>query len=145
MTTLTAPTSGHSIGEASRRSGFSMDTLRYYEKIGLLVDIERSSTGHRCFSDADLSWLGMLKCLRDTGMPVAEMLKFAELVRAGDHTIGERIHVLEDHHRRLVAHIAHLRDEQNGITAKIDFYKSHRLRPRCSHTGCHASSASASG
>ncbi|MGH8877796.1 MAG: MerR family transcriptional regulator [Stackebrandtia sp.] len=114
---------GYSIGEAARRSGFSMDTLRYYEKIGLLVDVDRSSTGQRRFTEDDLGWLGTLKCLRDTGMPVADMLDFAELVRAGDHTIPKRVSLLETHHARVAEHIADLRSKHDGIAAKIDWYR----------------------
>lgn len=114
----------YSIGETSRRSGFSMDTLRYYEKIGLLVDVERSPTGHRCFTDEDLGWLGTLKCLRDTGMPVADMLRFAQLCRVGDHTVPQRVELLESHHARVEGHIADLRDKQGGVAAKIAWYRA---------------------
>lgn len=114
----------YTIGEASRRCGFSMDTLRYYEKIGLLADVHRSSTGHRSFTEADLGWLGILKCLRDTGMPVADMLAFAELARAGDHTIPQRVELLEAHHTRVEKHIADLRAKHEGIAAKIAWYRN---------------------
>jgi DNA-binding transcriptional MerR regulator len=124
MTTSTLPATGCSIGEASRRSGFSMDTLRYYEKIGLLANVERSTTGHRCFSEGDIEWLGMLKCLRDTGMPVADMLTFAELIRAGDHTIPQRRTLLRHHHARVDAHLADLRTKQDAIARKIAYYES---------------------
>ncbi|MGH8795315.1 MAG: MerR family transcriptional regulator [Stackebrandtia sp.] len=126
MDVPSAPLSGHSIGAASRRSGFSMDTLRYYDKIGLLGDIGRSASGRRVFSEADLSLLGMLKCLRDTGMPVAEMLRFAELARAGDHTVPQRLKLLEDHHARVDADIADLRAKQAAVAGKIDHYRTKR-------------------
>lgn len=103
-----------------------MDTLRYYDKIGLLGDIGRSASGRRVFSEADLSLLGMLKCLRDTGMPVAEMLRFAELARAGDHTVPQRLKLLEDHHARVDADIADLRAKQAAVAGKIDHYRTKR-------------------
>ncbi|GAA2717572.1 MerR family transcriptional regulator [Micromonospora olivasterospora] len=71
---------GYPPSEAARRSGFSLDTLRYYEKIGLLSDVARTSGGRRVFTDEDLSWLGLFRCLRDTGMPIAEMCRYAERV-----------------------------------------------------------------
>lgn len=123
MAMTTPVTTRYTIGETSRRSGFSMDTLRYYEKIGLLVDVGRSSTGHRCFTDEDLGWLGTLKCLRDTGMPVADMVAFAELCRAGDHTVAQRVALLESHHARVEEHIADLRAKQEGIADKIAWYR----------------------
>lgn len=61
-------------GQAAQQSGFSIDTLRYYEKIGLIT-IDRRTNGHREFNDDDFEWLGVLRCLRDTGMPIADMLR----------------------------------------------------------------------
>lgn len=105
-------------------SGFSLDTLRYYEKIGLLPGIDRTPAGRRRFSDEDLLWLRMLRCLRDSGMPIAEMLRYAELVRAGDGTLTERIALLEDHDRRIEERIAKLREQQEHIQWKIGLYRS---------------------
>ncbi len=61
------------------RTGFSIETLRYYERIGLLRDVPRDGSGHRCFTDEHLSWLEILRCLRDTGMPIAQMQRYVEL------------------------------------------------------------------
>ncbi|NUW34843.1 MerR family transcriptional regulator [Nonomuraea sp. SMC257] len=110
--------------EAVEETGFTLDTLRYYEKIGLLEPVERNAAGQRRFSEEDLSWLGMIRCLRDTGMPIAEMLRFAELVRAGEHTIADRIRVLEEHDRRVQAQIANLAERQRYINHKISYYRS---------------------
>jgi DNA-binding transcriptional MerR regulator len=62
---------------AADLSGFSLDTLRYYERVGLLYGIERTTGGQRVFSDDDLEWLSVLRCLRDTGMPIAAMRRYA--------------------------------------------------------------------
>ncbi|WP_190212414.1 MerR family transcriptional regulator [Kitasatospora indigofera] len=110
--------------QAVERSGFSLDTLRYYERIGLLGSVGRSHTGHRRFSPHDLEWLGVLRCLRDTGMPIAEMRRFAELVRAGEGTFAERLAVLEQHDVQVEEQIAHLRHQQELIHRKIAFYRS---------------------
>ncbi|GGU97455.1 hypothetical protein GCM10010495_04830 [Kitasatospora herbaricolor] len=110
--------------QAVERSGFSLDTLRYYERIGLLGTVGRSHTGHRRFSPHDLEWLGVLRCLRDTGMPIAEMRRFAELVRAGEGTFAERLAVLEAHDVQVEEQIAHLRRQQELIHRKITFYRS---------------------
>nr|WP_207782592.1 MerR family transcriptional regulator [Phytoactinopolyspora limicola] len=105
-------------------TGFSHDTLRYYERIGLLGNIARTSGGQRMFTDDDLGWLGILKCLRDTGMPIATMLRFAELCRDGDHTIGDRVMLLEEHDDAVEAKIASLRTQQQQIRAKIHWYRT---------------------
>ncbi|MEU5881496.1 MerR family transcriptional regulator [Spirillospora sp. NPDC047279] len=112
----------YSPGETAQKSGFSIDTLRYYEKIGLLSDIARNSSGRRVFSDDDLAWLGMLRCLRDTGMPIAEMLRYSELARGGDETIVERLALLRAHDQRVEAQIGLLRSQQAHIQWKIGYY-----------------------
>jgi DNA-binding transcriptional MerR regulator len=117
----TAPT--YTIGECARRSGFTMDTLRYYERIGLIDDVRRTATGQRRFTDGDLEWLGTLKCLRDTGMPVEQMARFAALVREGDHTIPERIRLLEAHRVAVDASLADLAAKRDYISGKIEYYR----------------------
>ncbi|MFI0354746.1 MerR family transcriptional regulator [Actinomadura sp. 9N407] len=113
----------YSPAQAAEKSGFSIDTLRYYEKIGLLSRIARNASGRRVFSDDDLAWLGMLRCLRETGMPIAEMLRYSELVRGGDATLRERIELLQEHDRRVEERIARLRGQQGQIHWKIDLYQ----------------------
>ncbi|GAA1006047.1 MerR family transcriptional regulator [Acrocarpospora pleiomorpha] len=110
-------------GQVSEETGFSLDTLRYYERIGLLGNVGRNAAGQRRFTDGDVGWLNMLRCLRDTGMPIAEMLRFAELVRQGDHTVRERIELLEAHDEGVERQIATLRRRQGHIHYKIQYYK----------------------
>lgn len=110
--------------EVVEETGFTLDTLRYYEKIGLLEPVGRNAAGQRRFSEQDVGWLGMIRCLRDTGMPIATMLRFAELVRAGDHTIPDRIRLLEEHDQQVQGQIAKLTERQKYIHHKISHYRS---------------------
>ncbi|WP_214323282.1 MerR family transcriptional regulator [Nonomuraea sediminis] len=110
--------------EVVEETGFTLDTLRYYEKIGLLEPVGRNAAGQRRFSEQDVGWLGMIRCLRDTGMPIATMLRFAELVRAGDHTIPDRIRLLEEHDQQVEGQIAKLTERQKYIHHKISHYRS---------------------
>ncbi len=71
------------IQKVAHVTGLSVHTLRYYEKIGLLDLVVRTSSGYRHYTEADLSWIEFLKRLRETGMPIATMQKFAELRRKG--------------------------------------------------------------
>ncbi|MFI6298032.1 MerR family transcriptional regulator [Nonomuraea sp. NPDC050790] len=119
-----ASVSVYTPSEVVEETGFSLDTLRYYEKIGLLSGIERNSAGQRRFSQRDLGWLNLIRCLRDTGMPIAEMLRFAELVRQGEHTVADRITLLEEHDRRVKEQIANLAEQQKYIHHKISYYRS---------------------
>ncbi|GAA2389102.1 MerR family transcriptional regulator [Dactylosporangium salmoneum] len=109
--------------EAAARTGFSMDTLRYYERIGLLDSGDRNSSGQRVFTDGDLAWLEILRCLRDTGMPIARMQRYAELASGGDETFAERAKLLEEHDAEIERKIEALRDEQARIRHKIEWYR----------------------
>jgi DNA-binding transcriptional MerR regulator len=113
----------YSPGQTAAKSGFSLDTLRYYEKIGLLGEIGRTAAGRRRFTDDDLAWLGMLRCLRETGMPIAEMLRFSELARNGTGTLPERIALLAAHDQRVEEQVATLRTQQRHIQEKIRYYR----------------------
>ena len=112
----------YSPGETADKSGFTLDTLRYYDKIGLLGDIDRTAGGRRRFTDDDLSWLGMLRCLRDTGMPIADMQRYAALARTDD-TIPARIALLEAHNQQIETRLDELRAQQRHILEKIQYYR----------------------
>jgi DNA-binding transcriptional MerR regulator len=105
-------------------TGFSLDTLRYYEKIGLLAPIARTAGGRRRFTDIDLRWLLLLRCLRDTGMPITQMLRFVELTRSGGDTIADRLALLEEHDQHIDQQIARLRANQQQIQGKIHYYRT---------------------
>lgn len=114
----------YSPGQVAERTGFTLDTLRYYERIGLLGEIDRTAGGRRRFTETDVGWLMMVRCLRDTGMPLTRVHRFLELCRAGDDTIPERLDVLEEHDQRIEDQIAKLREHQAQVQAKIRFYRS---------------------
>lgn len=89
------------ISEASRLSGLSADTIRYYEKSGLVPAIDRGPDGLRRFSAENVDWLTLLYWLRKTGMPMKEMEKFAGLYRRGEEAVAERRALLVRHAGRL--------------------------------------------
>jgi DNA-binding transcriptional MerR regulator len=109
--------------QAAEQSGFSLDTLRYYERIGLLDGIDRAPSGHRRFRDDDLEWLEVLRCLRDTGMPIAQMRRYAELTRAGQATLADRMNLLTEHDARVQERIALLQAQHKHLQEKIDWYR----------------------
>jgi DNA-binding transcriptional MerR regulator len=112
----------YTIGEVVERTGLSAHTLRWYERIGLLDHPARSHHGQRRFCDADLGWLGFLGNLRATGMPVAGMLRYAELVRAGEGTRAERRELLVEHREEVLARIRDLQANLLVLDYKIDLY-----------------------
>ena len=111
------------ITEVSSRTGVSSYTLRYYEKAGLLDGIHRSNGGQRRrYAAADLDWLAFLLRLRDTGMSVANMLRFAELRRAGSSTVAARLALLSGHRAEVESRIRSLRTNARALDQKIEFY-----------------------
>jgi DNA-binding transcriptional MerR regulator len=114
----------YSPAEAAQKTGFSLDTLRYYERIGLLPPVSRTAGGRRRYSDTDLLWLMTLRCLRDTGMPLKQMQHFIDLARGSDETIPERLALLEAQDRKIGEQMARLRTHQDQIRKKIDIYRS---------------------
>jgi DNA-binding transcriptional MerR regulator len=116
----------YSPGEIAGKTGFSLDTLRYYERIGLLEGIARTAGGQRVFDDDDVSWLGILRCLRDTGMPIAQMRRYAELTR-DERTVAERVALLEEHDDAIGRRIDELAAQREHIRGKIRYYRSRDL------------------
>jgi DNA-binding transcriptional MerR regulator len=112
------------IQRVSAETGLSADTLRYYERIGILPGIERSASGHRRFSDADLGWIRLVQCLRATGMPIEHLHRYAELMQQGDSTARERLHLLEDHRRRIKDEMRELSTALELVEQKIAGYEA---------------------
>ncbi|WP_431678397.1 MerR family transcriptional regulator [Kitasatospora sp. KL5] len=114
----------HTISEVSATTGLTAHTLRWYERIGLLDPVDRSHSGQRRYSEADLARLAFLGRLRLTGMPVADMLRYVELVREGDHTMGERRDILVAQREEVRQRIADLHATLAVLDYKIDIYSS---------------------
>jgi DNA-binding transcriptional MerR regulator len=112
----------YTISEVAAFTGLTAHTLRWYERIGLMSHIDRSHTGQRRYSNRDLDWLDLVGKLRLTGMPVADMVRYAELVRAGERTYAERRELLEATRRDVLARIAELQDTLAVLDRKIGFY-----------------------
>ncbi|WP_280300119.1 MerR family transcriptional regulator [Nocardia neocaledoniensis] len=113
----------YSIGEVAERSGLSRDTLRWYERIGLMGYIGRDHTGNRRFTDRDLEWLTLITRLRMTGMPVADMIRYAELVRAGEHTYPARLEMFRQTRSDVLEKIAELQQTVAVLDYKIAIYE----------------------
>ncbi|ANH74154.1 merR regulatory family protein [Ralstonia insidiosa] len=119
------------IAQVAEATGLSTHTLRYYERIGLLDSVQRRDNGHRVFRAEDMTWLAFLLRLRDTGMPIAQMLQYAALRRQGDSlaSVSARQRLLELHAAALEAEqraraetLAVLREKivnYDGIRARI--------------------------
>jgi DNA-binding transcriptional MerR regulator len=111
------------IAEAAERSGLSAHTLRYYERIGLIHPVDRGTNGHRRYGRDDLEWLDLLIKLRTTGMPIRQMVEYAELVRQGPETAARRRAMLERHRAEITARMAELEDTAAVLDRKIAMYQ----------------------
>ncbi|WP_053737500.1 MerR family transcriptional regulator [Nocardia sp. NRRL S-836] len=111
----------YSIAQAAQRSGLSIDTLRYYERIGLVDPPARDTGGRRAYSEEDLGWLAFVTRLRTTGMPIRMMREFAQL-RHREHTAGRRRQILVEHRNDVRARIAELQSCLEVLDYKIDHY-----------------------
>jgi len=111
------------IAEVAERTGLSTDTLRYYEKAGLIEPVGRTAGNHRVYAAADLEWLTFLLRLRATGMSIADMQRFAELRAMGDDTVEARLLMLRRHRASLASRIRDLRRNATVLDDKIVHYQ----------------------
>jgi DNA-binding transcriptional MerR regulator len=118
------PAEGVSIAEASRRTGVSVHTLRYYERAKLVVTpVDRTLSGRRRYHQLDIEWIVVCTKLRATGMPIKTIRRYAELVAAGIGNEVARLALLEAHRAEVLAKLAELHENLELIDHKIDVYR----------------------
>ena len=113
--------------EAAEESGFSLDTLRYYEREGILPGVERSVSGHRVYSEENLGTLNFLRCLRDTGMPISLLRRYGQLCQ-DEQTLPDRIDLLQEHADAVAQQIAALKTQQRRLDEKLEWYRAELTR-----------------
>lgn len=121
----------YSIGEFSKLTNISIYTLRYYEK-ELLITPDRKENGRRMYSENDVKWVEFIKRLKDTGMPIKEIKKYAALRAMGHSTLRERMTMLMKHRSDLKKEISQSQEHLQKLDEKIDFYQSEieRIYPK---------------
>ena len=112
----------YSIQDVSKKTGLSAHTLRYYEKEGLISGVERTQGGFRQYTDEDLERLGLICCLKNTGMSIQEIAQFVQLTREGDHTLKERVELLREHRERVLARMEEMQKYLEKVTWKLNFF-----------------------
>ena len=113
------------ISEAAARSGLSVQTIRYYEKAGIVPPIARGPDGRRRFSQENLEWLTLLYWLRETGMPMKEMRRFASFYQEGEQTIPERKKILLAHAELLQKRRSDLEHCEEILRHKLEIYRDY--------------------
>ena len=112
----------YSIQDVSKKTGLSAHTLRYYEKEGLISGVERTQGGFRQYSDEDLEALGLICCLKNTGMSLQEIARFMELTHQGDHTLRERVELLRAHREDVLERVSEMQRYLDKVTRKLNFF-----------------------
>ena len=101
------------ITEVSKKYNLTKDTIRYYEKIGLLPKVPRTKNGIRNFDEESCRWIEFIKCMRDAGMEIEILLKYVTLFKQGEKTAHQRKALLEEQRAKLL-------DKQKKISQTLD-------------------------
>jgi DNA-binding transcriptional MerR regulator len=113
----------YTIKQVSEKTGLSIYTLRYYDKEGLLPLVKRSQSGIRKFTDNDIDWLGLICCLKTSGMSIEHIKEFMNLCLKGNETTEVRKNILLNHREHILAQMKQLDNSLSTINYKIDHYK----------------------
>ncbi|WP_420115050.1 MerR family transcriptional regulator [Pseudactinotalea sp.] len=119
MTTTFTP------AETAEATGLTIDTLRYYEREGLVGPISRATSGHRTYSDGDVAWIGLLTCLRDAGLGIDHLREFTRLLR-DMATVEDRVGFLKQRREELLAQTEAIRAAVDVLDEKIAYYSTPR-------------------
>ncbi len=111
------------IKEVSEKYGLSQDTLRYYEKIGVIPPVTRTSGGIRNYTEQDIGWVENAVCMRNAGLPVEVIAEYCRLFSMGDSTIGARLELLTEQRKKLIEQKEQLEAEISRLDYKIGRYE----------------------
>ena len=110
------------IAEVSKKYNLTQDTIRYYERIGLLTRIPRNKNGIRDFDAESCRWIEFIKCMRDAGMEIEILLKYVTLFRQGKDTVAQRKELLEEQRRKLLDKQKKINETLDRLNYKIKLY-----------------------
>ena len=113
----------YTIKKVSEMTGLSIPTIRYYDKEGLLPDLQRKESGYRVFSDRDLEAIDLIECFKESGLTIREIRHFMSLVRQGDVTLDERLAIYQMHIARLEEKLAAVQNALEHSRRTLAFYE----------------------
>ena len=111
------------IKEVSEKYNISQDTLRYYERIGMIPEISRTPGGIRNYQDSDLGWVELAICMRSAGLPIEALIEYVKLYQQGDTTCAARLQLLQEQRESLEEQKAQLEKAINKLKYKISRYE----------------------
>jgi DNA-binding transcriptional MerR regulator len=116
------------IAEVSEQYEISSDTLRYYERIGLLPPVNRSESGIRDYNELDLRRVDFVKCMRSAGLPIEVLIQYMDLVQQGDQTIEARKEILVEQRDLLAARMEEIQKTLDRLNYKVEVYEKALLK-----------------
>ena len=127
------------IAEVSKKYDLSADTLRYYERIGLIPPVPRTKSGIRDYDEVSCGWVEMMKCMRAAGVLIEALIEYVALFQQGDATIDARKAILIEQREQLIERMADMQRSLDRLNDKIDRYDQglmmaeRRLRDQLGH------------
>ena len=112
------------IAEVSDRYGISQDTLRYYERVGLIPPVNRKESGIRDYNEIDVRRVEFIKCMRSAGLPIEVLVEYVGLVQQGDQTIEARKEILKEQREQLAAKMEDMQKTLDLLDYKISVYEN---------------------
>ena len=116
------------IAEVSKKYDISADTLRYYERIGLLPPVPRNKSGIRNYDEESCGWIELMKCMRAAGVQIEALIEYVALFRRGDETLDARKAILIEQRAQLAARMADMQRSLDRLDYKISMYEQELMR-----------------
>jgi len=116
------------IAEVSEQYGLSVDTLRYYERVGLIPPVNRTESGIRDYDELDLRRVDFIKCMRGAGLPIEVLIEYVGLVQQGDQTIEARKEILVEQRDLLASKIEEMQKTLDLLNHKVEVYEKAILK-----------------
>lgn len=111
------------ITEVSKKFDLSQDTLRYYERIGLIPGVNRNKSGIRNYTEEDCRWVEFIKCMRNAGLPIEALIEYVALFQQGDETSAARKELLIEQRNQLIARMEDMTKTLERLNGKIARYE----------------------
>lgn len=110
------------ITEVSKIYGLTPDTLRYYERIGLIPKVNRTKGGKRDYTEEDCKWIEFIKCMKGAGLPIETLIEYVDLFQQGDETLDTRKEMLIEQRKVLIEKLEELQKTIKRLDFKIEMY-----------------------
>jgi len=110
------------IAEVSEKYSITQDTIRYYERIGLIPKVNRKKSGIRDFSEEDCSWVEFIKCMRNAGLSIEALIEYVALYQQGEESLAARKQILIEQRRELAERVEEMKSTLARLDYKIEIY-----------------------